>query len=103
MNRYIVGTLQFSSVAQLCLTLCDPIDCSMPGLPVHHQLLELAQTHVPRVGDAIQPSHPVFPFSSCCQSFPASRSFPVSQFFALGGQSIGISASASVIPVNIQD
>ena len=50
---------QFSSVAQLCLTLCDPMDCSTSGLPVHHQLPELAQTHVHRVGDAIQPSHPL--------------------------------------------
>ena len=49
----------FSSVAQLCLTLCDPMDCSTPGFPVHHQLLELTQTHVHRVGDAIQPSHPL--------------------------------------------
>ena len=48
---------QFSSVAQLCLTLCDPMDCSTPGFPVHHQLPELTQTHVRRVGDAIQPSH----------------------------------------------
>ena len=47
------------SVTKLCLTLCDSIDCSMPGLPVHHQLLELAQTHVHRIGDAIQPSHPL--------------------------------------------
>ena len=50
---------QFSSVTQSCLTLCDPMDCSMPGLPVHHQLLELAQTHVHWVSDAIQPSHPL--------------------------------------------
>ena len=49
----------FSSVAQSCLTLCDPIDCSMPGFPVHHQLPKLAQTHVYRVGDSIQPSHPL--------------------------------------------
>ena len=49
--------VQFSSVAQLCLTLCDPMDCSTPGLPVHHQLLEFTQTHVHQVGDAIQPSH----------------------------------------------
>ena len=48
-----------SSVAQSCLTVCDPMDCSTPGLPVHHQLLELAQTHVHQVGDAIQPSHPL--------------------------------------------
>ena len=51
--------IQFSSVAQSCLTLCDPMDCSTPGLPVHHQLPELTQTHVHRVGDAIQPSHPL--------------------------------------------
>ena len=49
--------IQFSSVAQLCLTLCDPMDCSTPGFPVLHQLPELAQTHVCRVGDAIQPSY----------------------------------------------
>ena len=50
---------QLSSVAQLCLTLCDPMDCSTPGFPVHHQLLEFTQTYVHRVGDAIQPSHPL--------------------------------------------
>ena len=50
---------QFSSVVQLCLTLCKPMDCSMPGFPVHHQLLELAHTHVHQVGDAIQPFHPL--------------------------------------------
>ena len=61
-NNYhfnIVCPLLFSSVAQLCLTLCDPMDCSTPGFPVHHQLPELAHTHVHRVGDAIQPSHPL--------------------------------------------
>ena len=51
--------VQFSSVAQSCLTLCDPMDCSMPGFPVHQQLPELTQTHVHPVGDAIQPSHPL--------------------------------------------
>jgi len=50
---------QFSSVAQLCLTLCDPMNRSMPGLPVHHQLPESTQTHVHQVSDAIQPSHPL--------------------------------------------
>ena len=53
------SSVQFSSVAQLCLTLCDPMDCSTPGFPVHHQLLEIAQTHVHWIGDAIQPSHPL--------------------------------------------
>ena len=51
--------VQFSSLVQLCLTLCDPTDCIMAGFPVHHQLPELAQTHVHQVGDAIQPSHPL--------------------------------------------
>ena len=53
-----ISSVQFSSVAQSCLTLCDPMNCSMPGLPVHHHLLEFTQTHVHRVRDAIQPSHP---------------------------------------------
>ena len=87
-------SLQLSSVAQSCPTLRDPMDCSMPGLPVHHQLLELAQIHVHRVSDAIQPSSSVVPFSSCLQSFLASGSFLMSQFFASGGQSVGASASA---------
>ena len=52
-------TPQFSSVTQSCLTLFDPMDCSMSGFPAHHQLLELAQTHVQQVGDDIQPSHPL--------------------------------------------
>ena len=51
--------IQFSSVAHSCLTLCDPMNCSTPGLPGHHQLLEFTQTHIHRVGDAIQPSHPL--------------------------------------------
>ena len=60
-NRYNTNLFinQFSSVAQSYLTLCDPMDCNMPGFPVHHQLLEFTQTHVHRVGDAIQPSHPL--------------------------------------------
>ena len=52
-------SVQFSSVAQLCPTLCDPMNRSTPGLPVHHQLPEFTQTHVHRVSDAIQPSHPL--------------------------------------------
>ena len=55
----MVSKPQFSSVVQLCLTFCNPMDCSMPGFPVHHQLPELAQTHVHRVGDAIRPSRPL--------------------------------------------
>ena len=58
-NIYNLSLVQFSSVAQSCPTLCDPMNCSMPGLPVHHQLLESTQTHVHQVSDAIQPSHPL--------------------------------------------
>ena len=95
--------VQFTSVTQLCLTLGNAMDCSMPGLPVHHQLPELTQPHVRQVGDAVQTFHPVIPFSSCLQSFPTSGSLPMSQYFSTGGQSIGASASASVLPLNIQD
>ena len=83
----------FSLVAQLCPTLCDPMDCSAPGLPVHHQLPKFTQTHVHWVRDAIQPSHPLSSPTSCLQSFPASGSFQMSQLFASGGQSMGASAS----------
>ena len=70
----------FSSVTQLCPTLFDPVNRSMPGLPVHHQLLELNQTHAHRVGDAIQPSHLLSsPSPPAPQSLPASGSFPMSQ------------------------
>ena len=68
------------------------MDCSMPGLLVHCQLPEFTQIDIHWVGDAIQPSHPVVPFSSCLQSFPESGSFQMSQFFASGGQSIGVLA-----------
>ena len=95
---------EFSSVTQLYPAIWDPMNHSTPGLPVHHQLLEFTQTHVHWVGDAIQPSHPnITPFSSCPQSFPASGSFLMSQLFASGGQNIGVSASTSVLPMNIQD
>ena len=103
---YLIKTysVQFSPVAQLCPTLCNPMNRGTPGLPVHHQLPEFTQTHVHRVGDAIQPSHPLSsPSPPAPQSLPASGSFPVSQFFASGGQSIGASSSVSVLPMNIQD
>ena len=96
--------VQFSSVAQSCLTLCDLMDGSTPGLPVHHQLPELAQTHVHWVGDATQPSHPLStPFPPAFNLSQHQGIFLMSQFFTLGGQSIGASASASVLPMNIQD
>ena len=79
----LISSVQFSSVAQSCPTLCDSMNRSTPGLPVHHQLSEFTQTHVLRVSDAIQPSpSSVVPFSSCPQSLPASESFPMSQCFA---------------------
>ena len=99
LESLVVIWVQFSPVAQLCPNLCDPMNRSMPGLPVHHQLPEFTQTHVHRIHDAIQPSQP---FSSCPQSLPASKSFPMSQLFTWGGQSTGASASASVLPMNIQ-
>ena len=96
------NNVQFSSVAQLCLTQW-PHGLQHTRLPCPYQFPELAQTHVHKVGDAIQRFHPLFtPFSSCLHSFPASGSFPMSQFFISGGQSIGASASASVLPM-IQD
>ena len=85
------------------LYLCDPMDCITLGFPVHHQLPELTQIHVYCVSDAIKPPHLCHPFSFCLQSFPASGSFPMSQFFASDGQSIGVSPSASVLPMDIQD
>ena len=94
----------FSSVAQSCLTLCHPINRSMPSLRVHHQLLEFTQTHVHQVGDAIQPSHPLsFPSPPAPNPSQHQGLFPMYQFFASGGQSIGVSASASVLPMNTQD
>ena len=95
---------QFSSVAQSCLTLCNPRHWSMSGLPVHRQLPEFTQTHVHQVGDAIHPSHYLSsPSPPALNSFPASGSFQMSQFFSWGGQSIGVSALTLVLPMNIQD
>ena len=88
---------QFSSVKSLSrVWLCNPMNCSTPGLPVHHQLPEFIQTHVHWVGDVV-------PCSSCPQSLPASESFPMSQLFAWGGQNIGVLVLASVLPMNTQD
>ena len=104
-THYICGKSKWlhgcCSVAESCPTLCDPMDCSMP-----------ASSPSPRACPNSCPSsqwcHPtisssVVPLSSCLQSFPASESLPMSQFFRSGGQSIGASASASVLPMNTQD
>ena len=99
-----VASVQFNSVAQSCQTLCDPMDCNMTGFPVHHQLLELAQTPVHQVGDAIQPCHLLLSPSPLAFNFSQHQGlFPRSQLFASGGQSIGVSALASALPMNIQD
>ena len=145
----IFSSVQFISFAQLCLTLCNPMDCSTPGFPVHHQFYSilsnicqylkfkflLVQFSCSVVSDPLwhhglqhtrlpcpsptprvylnscplsQWCHPtisssVIPSFSHLQSFPASGSFQMSQFFASGGQSIGVSVSTSVLPMHIQD
>ena len=88
---------QFNSVAQLCPTLCDPMNHSTPSLPAHHQLPEFTQTHVYQVGDATQPSHPL--------SSPSPPAPSPSQHQGLFqcGQGIGVPASASVLPMDTQD
>ena len=102
-------SVQFSSVTQSCPTLCDSMDCTTPGLPVYHQLLEFTQTHIHWVSDAIQPPHPLLS--------PSPPTFNLSQHQGLfkwvtqrtdwlwpsGGQSIGVSASMPVLPMNTQD
>ena len=102
-NKLGQGTVQFSSVTQSCPTLCNRMACSTPGLPVHHQLLELAQTSPSSHWCHPTISSSVVPFFSCLHTFPASGSFSISQFFAAGGQGIEALASASVLPMNIQD
>ena len=91
------------SVTQVCLTLHNPMDCSMPGFPVLHHLPELAQIHVHWVSDAIQPSHPLPPLLLLPSIFSSIGSFIISNLFASGGQSSGVSASSSILPINIQD
>ena len=96
------GVSQFSSVQSLShVQLCDPMDCSMSRFPVLHWVCSnscsMNQWYHPFISSSIAS------FSSCPQSFPALGSFPMSQFFASGGQSIGVSASTSILPMNIQD
>ena len=100
--------IQFSSVTQSCLTLCYPMDCRaslqdtrlpcpLPTPGAYSNSCPLSRWYHPTISSS------VVPFSSSLQSFPAAGSFQMSQFFASGGQTIGFSASASVLPVNIQD
>ena len=102
-TKVLVEGQSVSSVAQWCPTLCNPIDCSTPGFPVHHQLPELAQTHVHGVGDAIQPSHPLLSPSPPAFIFPSIRIFSNESVLWSGGPSIGASASVSFLPRTIQD
>ena len=94
-------SVQCRSVTQLCLTLCDPMNCSTPGLPVHPGVRSnscpLSQWCHPAISSS------VIPFSSCPQSLSASGTFSMSQLFAWGGQSIGVSALLSVLPKDTQD
>ena len=90
-----------SVLSHVCESDC--MDCSMPGFSVHHQLLELHQIHVHRVGDAIQPSHPLLSPSPPSFNLSQHQGLHRSRFFTSGGQSIGVSASASVLPMNIQN
>ena len=106
LSSYFCKTLALwsSVVVQLpsCVRLCATSWTAACQATILHYLLELAQTHVYWVSDAIQPSHSLSPPSPSALSFPASGSFLMSQFFASGGQSIGVLASASVLPMNIQ-
>ena len=103
LRKLCFETVQSSLVAQLCLTLCDPMDCSIPGFPViptpgaYSNSCRQSRWCYPTISSS------VVPFSSHLQFFPASGSFQLSQFFTSGDQSIGVSASASVLPMNIQD
>ena len=105
-SKYM-GERETVVVKSLCPALCNPMDCSTPGFPVLHCLPEVAQAHVHCVNDAIQPSHPLSPPSPPALNLSQHQgkidSFPRSQFFTSGVQSIGVSASASVLPMNIQN
>ena len=98
-----ISSVQFSSVAQSCLTLCDPMNqhtrppCPSPTPGVYSNPCPLSRWYYPTISSS------VIPFSSCRQSLPASGSFPMSQLFAWSGQSPGVSTSASVLPMNTQD
>ena len=94
-NLYVeFNSVQFSSASQLCLTLCNPMDCNMPGFPVHHQLQELSQIHVHQVSDAIQPSHPL--------SSPSPPAFNLSQHQGLFQSVSSSHQMAKVLELQLQ-
>ena len=98
LSQLLLPLLCCCSVTKLCRTLCDAMDCSTPSFIISRSLLRLTSTESVKLTISASATS----FSSCPQSFPASGSFPMSQLFASGGQSIGASASASVLPKNIQ-
>ena len=98
-----ISSVQFSSVIESCLTLCDPMDCSTPGLSVYHQLPEFTQTHV---HELVMPSKYLIlycPLLFLPPIFPSIRVFPNESVLHIRCQNIGVSASALVLPMNIQD
>ena len=96
------SSVQFSSVAQSCPTLCGPMNRSTPGLPVHQHLLEFTQTHIHRVSDAIQPSHPQSPLLLLPPRPPSIRVFSNESTLHMRWPSIGFSALASFLPKKFQ-
>ena len=99
-----IASVQFSSVTQSCPTLCNPMNCSTPDLPVHHKLPELTQTHVHQVGDAIQPSHPLSSPSPPAPN-PSQHQGLFQRVNSLHevAKVLGVSTSTSVLPMNTQD
>ena len=98
--QFIWPGIVVCSVTKSCLTICYSMHCSTPGIPVFQYLPEFAQTHVHWVSDTIQPSHPLLPPSLPALNLSLPQSFPLSWLFNSGGQSIGTSATASIIPMN---
>ena len=98
-TSHFISSVQFTSVTQLCPTICDPMDCSTPGLPVHHQLPELAQTHINRVSDAIQ-LHLLLLLPSI---FPSTRVFSKESVLRNSWPKYWSFYFSSVLPMNIQD
>ena len=96
-----ISSVEFSSVAQSCPTLCNSMNHSMPGLPIHHQLPEIIQTHAHWVSDAIQPSHPLS--SPSPPALSLSQHQDLFQWVSSSHQVAKVSAATSVLPVNIQD
>ena len=102
-HKISISSVQFISVTQSCLTLCDPMNCGTPGLPVHHQLPKFTQIHVHRVGDAIQPSHPLSSFLLLPSIPPSIRVFSNESALFMRWPKYWSFSLASVLPMNTQD